>query len=239
MKTRASHGIALFVLAALGAFAAPGHAEWAIDLFGGASWTKSADVDVSGRDNTGLSVSATLSDVEVDTGFTVGARVGYWFESLPFLGLGLDTFFFSIPIPKQTVASTSTFSGSLFDESITFTPSGDAQIPDVYLPAGAFSPQLMLRWPLFVSEDAPKGRLQPYLGGGPAWAFTWDSDEPALVLGGLVRGGIAVQVFRYLALFAEYRYSFFPGFEVKHDDGLNFKADLNTHHVAGGLSFRF
>jgi hypothetical protein len=161
MKTRASHGIALFVLAALGAFAAPGHAEWAIDLFGGASWTKSADVDVSGRDNTGLSVSATLSDLEVDTGFTVGARVGYWFESLPFLGLGLDTFFFSIPIPKQTVASTSTFSGSLFDESITFTPSGDARIPDVYLPAGAFSPQLMLRWPLFVSEDAPKGDCSP------------------------------------------------------------------------------
>jgi hypothetical protein len=114
-------------------------------------------------------------------------------------------------------ASTSTFSGSIFDESITFTPSGDARIPEVYLPAGAFSPQLMLRWPLLVSEDAPKGRLQPYLGGGPAWAFTWDSDEPGLVLGGLVRGGIAVQVFRYLALFTEYRYSLFPGFEVKHD----------------------
>jgi opacity protein-like surface antigen len=109
----------------------------------------------------------------------------------------------------------------------------------VYLPAGAFSPQLMLRWPLLVSEDAPKGRLQPYLGGGPAWAFTWDSDEPGLVLGGLVRGGIAVQVFRYLALFTEYRYSLFPGFEVKHDRGLDFKADLNTHHVVGGLSFRF
>jgi opacity protein-like surface antigen len=77
-----------------------------------------------------------------------------------------------------------------------------------------------------------------YLGAGPAWAFTEKSDDLALVLGGLVRAGVAVQVFRHLALFAEYRYSFFPGFELQ-DRGLTFKTDLDTHHVVGGLSFRF
>jgi hypothetical protein len=74
--------------------------------------------------------------------------------------------------------------------------------------------------------------------GGPAWAFTVKSDDLALVLGGLVRAGLAVQVFRHLALFAEYRYSFFPGFELQ-DRGLTLKTDLDTHHVVGGLSFRF
>jgi opacity protein-like surface antigen len=77
----------------------------------------------------------------------------------------------------------------------------------------------------------------PYLGAGPAWAFTVKSDDLALVLGGLVRAGVAVQVFQHLALFAEYRYSF-PSFELQ-DRGLTFKTDLDTHHVVGGLSFRF
>ncbi len=240
MTARASFAaVAMLALAAVSLVAAaPAYAEWAIDLFGGASWTKSADVDVSGHDNNGLSTEATMSDVEVDRGFTVGARVGYWLESVPFLGLGLDAFYFSLPVPAQTVAASSTFSGSLLGKPITFTAAGNANIPSVDLPGGAFSPQLMLRLPLLVSEDAPKGRLQPYVGGGPAWAFTLESDEVALILGGLVRAGVAVQVFKFLALFAEYRYSFFPGFEVK-DEGLTFKDDLNTHHVVGGISFRF
>ncbi|MGH7306586.1 MAG: outer membrane protein, partial [Candidatus Rokuibacteriota bacterium] len=164
--------------------------------------------------------------------------VGYWLESLPFLGLGVDAFFFSLPVPAQTVAASGNFSGSVNGKPITFTPSGDANLPELTLPGVAFSPQLMLRLPLFVSEDAPKGRVQPYLGGGPAWAFTIESDELALILGGLVRAGVAIQVFRFLALFAEYRYSLFPEFEVK-DEGLTFKADLNSHHVVAGLSFRF
>jgi opacity protein-like surface antigen len=239
MRVRASLAIAMLVLAAVSFVAAgPADAEWAIDLFGGVSWTKSADVDVSGRDNIGVSTDATFSDVEIDRGFTAGARIGYWLESLPFLGFGVDAFFFSLPVPAQTVSASSTFSGSLLGKPITFNAAGDANIPSVDLPGVAFSPQLMLRLPLFVSEDAPKGRLQPYLGGGPAWAFTIESDELALILGGLVRAGVAVQVFKFLALFAEYRYSFFPGFKVK-DEGLTFKADLNTSHVVGGLSFRF
>jgi len=238
MKTRAASAVAMFVIATLVVVTTPAHAEWAIDLFGGASWTKSADMDVSGHDSAGLSVRTTLSDVKLDTGFTVGARVGYWFEFAPFVGLGLDAFYFSLPIPAQTVASSSTFSGSFLGKPITFTPSGDANIQAVDLPSAAFSPQIMLRWPLLTSEDAPKGRLQPYLGVGPAWAFTVKSDELAVVLGGLVRAGVAVQVFRHLALFAEYRYSFFPGFELQ-DRGLTFKTDLDTHHAVGGLSFRF
>jgi hypothetical protein len=99
MMTKLSVAIAMSVLAALGVATAPAHAEWAIDLFSGVSWTKSADVDVSGRDNNGASARSTFSDVEVDPGFTVGARVGYWFEFAPFLGLGLDAFYFSLPVP--------------------------------------------------------------------------------------------------------------------------------------------
>jgi opacity protein-like surface antigen len=92
---------------------------------------------------------------------------------------------------------------------------------------------------LLTSTELPKGRLQPYVGVGPAWAVTIDTDEAALILGGLVRGGLSVQLFRHLALFAEYRYSFFPDFELRDKSGLHFKTDLDTHNVVGGISIRF
>ena len=47
-------------------------AEWALDFYGGAAWTLSSDQHVSGRDNNGTSVNATIFDVNTGTGFTAG-----------------------------------------------------------------------------------------------------------------------------------------------------------------------
>src|SRR3989442_15716802 len=84
---------------AVGGGGAPAEAEWALDVYGGAAWTKSADLNVSGRDDTGATVDATIFDVKTNTGVTAGLPAGYWIHPLPFVGLGLDLFFFSIPIP--------------------------------------------------------------------------------------------------------------------------------------------
>jgi hypothetical protein len=238
MTIKALCAIAAFVLATL-SIGAPARAEIALDLFGGVSLTESTNVAVDGIDNTNASLRGVLSDVKMDPGFTVGLRVGYWFESLPFLGLGVDAFFFTLPIPAQTVDSTVNISGSIRGRPISNTGSGQVRLPSIELPFAGFSPQLMLRWPLFTSNEMPAGRLQPYAGIGPAWAVSIDRDEVVLVPGGLVRGGLAFQVFRHLALFAEYRYSFFPNFELTDSHGLHFQTDVRTHHVVGGLSIRF
>ena len=239
MTIKALGAIGMFVLVALGIGAAPARAELALDIFGGVSLTESTDVAVDGIDDTNVSVRGVLSNVKVDPGFTVGGRIGYWFESLPFLGLAVDGFFFSLPVPAQTVDTTATFTGSIRGRPITATGSRQVRLPSVDLPAAGFSPQLMLRWPVLTSNEMPKGRLQPYIGVGPAWAVSIDRDELALVLGGLVRGGIAFNLFRHLALFAEYRYSFFPNFELTDSRGLHFQTDVNTHNVVGGISIRF
>ncbi len=230
--------LGIFVIAAVIGTSVPARAEWAIDLYGGAAWTDSTNLDVSGRDDTGASIQSTIFDIKTDTGYTVGARVGYWFESLPVLGLSLDTFYFSIPLPAQTLSATATFSGEFLGRPITFTATGEAQVPAVDLPAAAFSPQVSLRWPLLVSQEFPKGRLQPYIGAGPAWAFTVDSDRLDVELGAEARAGAALHVVSYLALFAEYRYVTFPGFEVV-ARGLAYTVDINSNQAVLGLSFRF
>jgi opacity protein-like surface antigen len=230
-------GLRLCVMILVTVAATPADAEWALDVYGGAAWTASTDLDVTGRDDTGLDVSATIFDIDTNTGFTAGARVGYWFESARALGLGLDLFFFSIPIPAQTVTASATFSGDILGKPITFT--GDqAHLPQVTLPGGGFSPHLALRWPLLVDEKFPTGRLQPYLTAGPAWAFSLENDEVRVELGGKVGAGLAVQIVRHLSLFVEYRYAFFPSFELV-DQDVTYEADLQTQQAVLGLSFRF
>ena len=205
MRMWALCAMATFALATLGIGATPALAELDIDIFGGVSWTKSTDVAVDGIDNTNVSVKGVFKDVDMDPGYTVGLRLGYWFEFAPCLGLGLDGFYFSLPVPAQTVDSTVNVTGKIFGHPISSSNSGQVRLPSFQLPSAGFSPQLMLRWPLLTSNDLPKGRNQPYVGVGPAWAVTIDTDKAALILGGLVRGGVAFQLFSHLALFAEYR----------------------------------
>jgi hypothetical protein len=198
--------ISTVVLAILATVVAPARAEVAIDIFGGMSWTKSTDVAVDGIDNSSVNVRGVLRDVEVDRGYTVGLRFGYWLQSLPYLGFGLDAFYFSLPVPAQTVNSTVNVSGSIFGKPISSTSDRVIRLPSFELPSAGASPQIMLRWPLLVSNDAPQGRVQPYLGVGPAGALTIDTDEVKFILGGLIRTGVSYQLFRHLSLFAEYRY---------------------------------
>ena len=95
----------------------PAEAELAIDLYGGPSWTQSADLRASGRDDTGNFVDATLQDIRTNTGMTFGLRNAGQARipstTLPFVGLGLDVFYFSIPVPGQTVQATGTLQSEI------------------------------------------------------------------------------------------------------------------------------
>ena len=106
------------------------------------------------------------------------------------------------------------------------------------LPALGFSPEIRLRWPLIKSKDYPQGVLQPYLTGGPAWAFSLAGDHVDLKIGGKFGAGLSVTLVRFVALFAEYRYTFFPGYTLSHD-AVAYKTDINSHAAIVGISLRF
>ena len=80
--------------------------------------------------------------------------------------------------------------------------------------------------------------IRPYRYGGPA-INGWDI--AGLRVGVDVRGGLALMLTKNIGIFGEYRFT-----HVKPDFGLdivdvNFKAKttFDTHHVVGGLTFRF
>jgi opacity protein-like surface antigen len=115
----------------------------------------------------------------------------------------------------------------------------------------AVSGLLMLRAPLMTSADFPHGRLQPYIGAGPAGFITRETgtreiaaDVPSVTFAhvGLdVRGGITYMITKHIGLFTEYRYTQADTHAHQTVDGIDATAEfkLNTHHALGGVSFRF
>jgi len=210
--TLALFGLALLASLTIGTLPVSG--EGFLDLYAGAAFTRDADTTVTG-------IPFFLGEIQFDTGFVGGTRIGYWFEGAPWLGLALD--------------------GSWF--RLDTDPSGGEV---TVIPVSGL---LMVRLPLGKNRDFPKGQVQPYFGIGPS-AFISELAAKLTPLGvpvrfsdtavhaGLdARAGLAVLPHKNVGLFVEYRYT---SFEPKwREHGSTVDIDMNTHHVVGGISFRF
>jgi opacity protein-like surface antigen len=225
MKTK------LFLLAVCSLLIFPtlASAEWFLDVYGGESSTRDANVsaEVTYYSIFGSSHQSHSENVGFDASFTMGGRFGYWFEKLPWLGVSLDLSYFKAEGEK-------------------------AQIDVVPL-----SLLLMLRWPLLKSENFPKGRLQPYAGVGPGYFFTdsrvnfrptlQDSTSGSSGEIGLdARAGLAWQFHKHWAIFGEYRLTD-VNIDFKQEDSFaiisgseeSIKAHLQSNHFLVGISYRF
>jgi opacity protein-like surface antigen len=112
---------------------------------------------------------------------------------------------------------------------------------------------LLLRLPLLTSADAPQGRAQPYVAVGPPLFITTltprntrnlrnQDGDTDYSLGIKAAAGVAVQVYKNLAVFGEYRFTHVsPEFELR-DANLNhttLRTELDTHSALFGLSARW
>ena len=232
------------VLAWLAIAPRPASAELFADIHLGAAVTGSNDVTASA-----LGVEETALDVDFDTSFSIGGRAGYWFEAPPLRG---------VPLNFGLALDISHFSPDIDTQVVTFIDPGGpdvAVLPAIDLSVTAISFDLMLRWPLIVSREFPRGQLQPYFSIGPAIFVTsaddslnfdppGQSDTDASI--GVKLGlGAAWLVFKNVAVFGEYRFTHFsPEFEFSDDVGgvpipVKLETDVNTHSFLVGPSYRF
>jgi opacity protein-like surface antigen len=216
----------------------PASAEWFADLYGGASHTPRSDVVLVVRP----SADHTFHDLKWNPSGTLGARAGYWFDAAPWYGIGLDVFHFDANLPTQTVDTT--ISG--------VTAPATLQAIDFSVNVIAFD-LVRLRASLMADAQYPQGRLQPYVTAGPALFKTRVTNKGNGELstravndtswGYKVGAGLAWQLSKAAALFGEYRYT-----HVRAEPTLDgtitgaripMRLDLDTHHLVGGVSFRF
>ena len=209
---------ALVLLSVSIALAATARAEAFVDVYAG--WSNTSDTKTVVSPSSFGGGGSTHGE-----SFSVGLRGGYWFETLPWLGIAGDVSYFK---PDASLF--------FFAEDIDVTP---------------LSALLMLRAPLFKSDEFPNGRLQPYGGIGPGLFITSYSEDLIFAGGrfedtqvdvGLdVRAGGEVLLLDWLGLFVEYRYTWV---EPEWEDQVggvrtSVRTELGTHHFQGGVGFHF
>ena len=220
----------------------PASAEWFADIYAGASLTDKHDVKAVDQ----MSGHATYRDIHFDTGLAYGLRFGRYFDAIPFLGLAVDYFNFSPNIGPQTV---------LVDGCVPSGGCGTNKIGfgSYDLNSQAVSLDVFLRLPLMKSEDAPGGRIQPYiLGGAPVFITTLtprttrlfrNADGDTDITWGYKGGaGLAFYVYKNLMAFAEYRYTHTePEFRIRDSAAArtSFKTELTSHTGLVGLGARW
>ena len=167
-------------------------------------------------------------EIDFDPSGLYGLRGGFWSDSIRQIGWAIDVFYFEADSEKVDVSV----------------------IP--------LSVLLMLRLPLFVRNEFPGGKLQPYFGFGPSACF-FDIEvqfQPIIErtisrhyaeFGWQLQMGLLWQFHKEYGLFVEYRYTTFRINEEWEEDATfltsghteKVKTTLDTHHFLMGISFRF
>jgi len=218
-----ARGLALCLLVATAARGEP-----FLDLYGGVAVTDSAKVTASHEDCFALLLFfrgctdevKATRTVAFDRSTTFGVRGGYWSETRPWLGIAGDLSFF------------------------------EAESKTAHFQIVPVSVLLMLRVPLLVSEELPKGRLQPYGALGPMFVFRHSAADfrPDLqkkvavtsgALGAEARVGLTWLLNRRVGVFAEYRLTHVSMPDGSDKSGERIDTELNTNHLLGGVSLRF
>jgi opacity protein-like surface antigen len=219
--------------------AATVRAEFAIDFYGGLAKTENGQVEgqLSNVPFSGGPVT-TSKDLKEDgkfkDSFTLGGRVAYWTQTIPWLGVAFDA--------------------SYFD--------AEAKNTKIDIPVVGLSLLVMMRYPSFQTEQFPQGRLQPYIGFGPEFGFSkstveFEDDGVKTKIkdningfGVDVRAGMLWQLHRHWGIFSEYRFTYLDmnggvpsDFSRSDEEGTidfeNLETKLTTHHFLVGASFRF
>lgn len=203
------------------------NAERFADLSIGFSHTQDADLSFASGS------ARETSNVSFDNAFTIGYRIGYWFEGLPNLGLAIEADYMGIE--------------------------NDAtQEIDVL----SFTPLVMFRLGLMKSQKYPTGEWSPFIAGGPGIfisKMTYEvanSPVPGIIgmptitgeyedtqnnIGLDLRAGVKKMMAPNWALNLEYRFSWF---EPEYEDNVlgnvvRTEVDLYTHSLMIGASFNF
>lgn len=218
MQTRFRHATGIWLI--IGLVLVPGGAlgEWSGDVYLGMHSSDADDMSIILNG----AVAAQYSDS--DTGSVFGGRIGYWFESMPWLGIAMDL----------SVA--------------------ELDFNDINIGVGAITPLLMFRLNLLPSDIFTKGRLQPYAGIGTGFYFGGMSEfieaippnggvlDDVYFTGGIdARGGVCFLINAGFGVFCEYAYKqFSPSFESTTWGGkISFEPTFKMHTYSAGLSFRF
>ena len=223
-------------------------ADTSFSLYSGSSFTLNSDIHVR---QPGLGTDAVFSDVSWNAKpFKAppyyGIRANYFFESAPQWGVGLDFTHYKIfAQTDQVVPVSGTFNGAPVNTSAPLNQR--VQKFNITHGVNLLALNALYRWTVQAGEIFPRGRLQPYVGGGLVYYILHPENTinntnnneryQGSGFGYQVMGGVHYWITRHVGLFVETKFNSGDA-RVDVDQGTA-DTPLRTFHLLGGVSLGF
>jgi opacity protein-like surface antigen len=209
----------IIVVSALGLTAVPASlfAEPYVSVYAGGSLVPHVRTKYAG-----VPAPDPTQQINPDASPIFGAKLGYYANDIPFLGIEFDFSYMAPNVPRQRIDATGPT--TYIDEDINFYD---------------FGFNALLRWPLYYHK--PRLAIEPYVGIGVGFYFMTIDDsvsgikdkDSGAALHAL--GGAKLRLTNSLYLFSEYKY-ILAYTEAKKQ---GFDMDFQFHNLYGGLEYRF
>ncbi|MGH7228675.1 MAG: outer membrane protein [Nitrospiraceae bacterium] len=183
-----------------------------------------SDVDVN---DTILAPFDKSSDLDLQTSFLFGAKLGYYSQNVRWFGVEAEVFHTTPHIKQQSQTLTATSLGV----SATDTVSGE------YLRVITLAGNLMFRY--------PGRRWQPYFGVGPGIFFARITDptvsdtQSSTSLGLNTQLGLRYFMTRNVAVFGEYKFNYARFSFAETFNLIGFDATYMAHNFVFGIGYHF
>jgi len=178
------------------------------------------------------------SNLGYTAGVVGGLKAGYFFHQFPYLGLELAGDFTRNDIRHQTV----TLSRPVLGQTRAVIPQEDFATLTLAL-------HFLARYGFLKDQEVPFGRLQPYVGIGPALVILWGDVDAAKNFALSAVGGVRYMLRKNLSVFMEYKFSHQWEVELEHSKIRPLGTfqerrgtavfDWTTHKVVAGITVHF
>jgi opacity protein-like surface antigen len=140
--------------------------------------------------------SATLFSNKFNNSLTGGVKLGYFTHRIPYLGVEVESGVNNSYVNRRTLSMSRPVQG--------FT---QAAVPNDFWVNWTTALHIVGRYGFFPDKEVPFGRLQPYVGIGPAFSVMYEEVDSAKNFGIDVMAGTRYMFTKHISAFVEYKYN--------------------------------
>ena len=180
---------------------------------------------------------ATLFSNKFNNSFTGGFKIGYFTHTVPYLGLEVESLANNSYVNRRTLSTNRPIQG--FNQ---------AAVPNDFWVNWTTALHIVGRYGFLPDKEVPFGRLQPYVGIGPAFIVLYEEVDSAKNFGIDVMAGLRYMFTKHIGAFVEYKYNHQWAVEIESHpfylpngtEGRGFATlDFDCHKVVAGLSYHW
>jgi opacity protein-like surface antigen len=181
--------------------------------------------------------SATLFGNQFNNSLTGGVKFGYFTRSIPYLGLEVESSVNNSYVDRRSLSTNRLIQGA-----------SQVAVPNDFWMNWTTALHIVGRYGFLPDKEVPFGRLQPYVGIGPAFIVLYEEVDSAKNFGLDVMAGVRYMFTKNIGAFVEYKYNRQWDVEIEHHafylpDGTVGRGkthfDFDCHKVVMGVAYHW